>query len=69
MVIERGNQRFGIEVKSARGDQPRAVKSLEEALSDIDAHRGWIVDQVAGIDRVSGRVARAGFSELIDGTP
>jgi predicted AAA+ superfamily ATPase len=69
LVIERGDQRVGIEIKSARGDQPRAVKSLEEALSDVDAQRGWIVDQTADIDRVSFRVARGGFSELIDGTP
>ena len=69
LVIERGNRRFGIEIKCARGDRPRAVKSLEEALSDIDADRGWIIDQAPGIDRVSDRVARAGFGELVCGTP
>jgi len=69
LVIERGNRRFGIEIKRARGDRPRAVKSLEEALSDIDADRGWIIDQAPGNDRVSGRVARAGFADLVHGTP
>jgi predicted AAA+ superfamily ATPase len=69
LVIERGNQRFGIEIKSARGDRPRAVKSLEEALNDIDAQRGWIIDQTSGIDRVSSRVARAGFGEIVAAAP
>ena len=68
-MIERGDQRIGIEVKSARGDQPRTVKLLEQALSDIEAQRGWIVDQAKGIDRLSARVARGGFAELLSGVP
>jgi hypothetical protein len=45
------------------------VLSLEEALVDLDANRGWIVDQASGIDRLGVRVARAGFEDVLDGTP
>jgi hypothetical protein len=61
--------RYGSEVKSARGDRPRAVHNLEQGLDDIDARRGWIIDQEAGIDRLSSRIARAGFMEVLTGTP
>ena len=40
LLIERIGQRIGVEVKTARGDHPRAVRALGEALIDVDAHRG-----------------------------
>ncbi len=58
-----------MEVKTARGDQPRTVRALSEALVDVDAYRGWIIDQAAGVNRVSDRVARAGFTAVQTGTP
>lgn len=69
LLIERGDERLGIEVKTSRGDQPRTVRALEEALGDVDARRGWIVDQQSGIDRLSARVARAGFGDISTGSP
>jgi predicted AAA+ superfamily ATPase len=69
LLIERVDQRIGVEVKTARGDHPRAVRALSEALIDVDAHRGWIIDQGAGVNRVADRVARAGFAEVQSGTP
>jgi predicted AAA+ superfamily ATPase len=69
LVIERGDRRIALEVKTAGADRPRVVRSLEEALVDLDANRGWIVDQASGIDRLGVRVARAGFEDVLDGTP
>ena len=69
LVIERANRRFGIEVKTARGEHPRVVRGLEAALQDLDGDRGWIVDQASGVDRLGDRVARAGFGEIMNGTP
>lgn len=69
LVIERGDRRIAIEVKTAGADRPRAVRGLEDAMADLDADRGWIIDQAAGIDRLGARVARAGFEQVIDGTP
>jgi hypothetical protein len=69
LVIERGARRIAVEVKTARGDHPRIARGLESALADLDAERGWIVDQAEGINRLGDRVARGGFEALQDGTP
>jgi predicted AAA+ superfamily ATPase len=69
LVIERGNRRLALEVKTARADQPQVIRALEAALGDLDADRGWIIDQAKGIERLGERVARAGFEGVIDGTP
>ena len=69
LVIERGDKRLAIEVKTARGDHPRVVRGLESVLDDVDAYRGWIIDQAEGMDRLGERVARSGFEEILHGTP
>jgi hypothetical protein len=50
---------------SARAPWPAAP----EALVDVDAYRGWIIDQGAEVNRVADRVARAGFAAAQTGTP
>ena len=69
LVLDRGDRRAVVEVKPGRGDDARAVRTLREAMPDIDAGRAWIVDQAPGIDRVGTEIARAGFSEVVRGTP
>lgn len=69
LLIERGERRIALEVKTAGANRPRVVRGLEEAMVDLDANRGWIIDQAPGIDRLGARVARAGFADVIDGTP
>jgi hypothetical protein len=69
LLVERGSRRVAIEVKTARGDHPRIARGLESALADLDAERGWIVDQAEGVDRLGPRIARGGFEALQDGTP
>lgn len=69
LVIERGARRLAVEVKTARGDHPRIARGLDAALADLDAERGWIVDQAEGIDRLGPRIARGGFEALQNGTP
>lgn len=69
LVLERGARRIAVEIKTARGEHPRLVRSVESALVDLDAERGWIVDQAEGIERLGERVARAGFGDIVAGTP
>jgi predicted AAA+ superfamily ATPase len=69
LVIERGDRRIALEVKTSGANRPALVRGLEAALVDLGADRGWIVDQAAGIERLGSRVARAGFPDVIDGTP
>lgn len=69
LVLDRGAERIAIEIKAGRGDDARAVRTLREAMPDVQASRGWIVDQVPGVERVAERIARAGFSSVAHGTP
>jgi uncharacterized protein len=69
LVLDRGATRVAVEVKAGRGDDARAVRTLREAMPDVQAARGWIVDQAAGIERVSEDIARAGFEAITTGAP
>lgn len=69
LVLDRGSERIAIEVKAGRGDQARTIRTLREAMPDVGAQRGWIVDQAPGIDAVGAGIARAGFGEVWRGTP
>ncbi len=53
LLLERGSERVAVEIRCGRGDDARAVRTLREAMPDVDASRGWIVDQSAGIERIS----------------
>jgi len=68
LLLDRGTHRIALEVKSARpgGLGPRG---LRDALADVEAARTWIVDQGSGVEPVAPGVARAGFQEVLYGTP
>lgn len=69
LVLDRGSERVAVEIKAGRGDDARAVRVLREAMPDVAAARGWIVDQAAGVERVGEGIARAGFAAVVQGTP
>ncbi len=69
LVIERAGRRVAVEVKTARGGSARALRSVREALPDLDAYRAWIVDQAPGIERLEENIARGGFEDLLEGVP
>ena len=69
LVLDRGSERIAVEIKAGRGDDARAVRTLREAMPDVDASRGWIVDQAAGVERIGDRIARAGFDAVTRGVP
>jgi hypothetical protein len=45
------------------------VRTLREALPDIGARRGWIVDQAARSEPLGREVARIGFEAAMDEVP
>jgi uncharacterized protein len=69
LLLDRGSERVAVEIKAGRGDDARAVRTLRDAMPDVDAARAWIVDQSAGIERISERIARAGFASVTTGAP
>jgi uncharacterized protein len=69
LVLDRGTERVAVEIKAGRGDNARAVRTLRDAMPDVQACRGWIVDQADGVERVADTIARAGFVSVTHGTP
>lgn len=69
LVLDRGHERVALECKAGRGDQARAVRTLRDAMADLQAARGWIVDQAPGIERIGENIARAGFDAVQTGCP
>src|SRR6185436_9206432 len=69
LLLDRGAERVAVEIKAGRGDDARTLRTLREAMPDVDAQRAWIVDQSAGIERVADRIARAGFEHVARGVP
>ena len=69
LVVERGADRFAIEVKSARADKPRAILALASAAADVAANRSYLIDQDHGHDPVRPKMERRGFSTALDWLP
>jgi predicted AAA+ superfamily ATPase len=69
LLLDRGGERVAIEIKAGRGGDARALRALRHALPDIEAQRAWIVDQAAGVAQLGPQIARAGFTEVVSGTP
>ncbi len=69
LLLDRGSEKVAIEIKAGSGADARALRSLRESLPDIEASRAWIIDQAPGISQLGPQIARAGFAEVIAGTP
>lgn len=69
LLLDRGSEKVAIEIKAGRGGDARALRALRDTLPDIEARRAWIVDQAAGIAQLGQQIARAGFAEVVSGTP
>lgn len=62
LVIERGSERVAVEIKAGRGDKAHAARVLEQAMRDVDAKRGWILDQADGEAALRPGLVRRSFA-------
>lgn len=69
LVIERGAERFAVEVKLGRGDKPKAVHALAAAAADLGAKRSVLIDAGAGVEPLAKGVERRGIAEALDWLP
>jgi predicted AAA+ superfamily ATPase len=69
LVLDRGISRTAVEVKTAHAGSGRQIRVLREAMIDVDAKHGWLVDQGHGIERLDSAIARAGFPDVMQGVP
>lgn len=65
LVIERGTERYAIEIKSGRADKPRAIHALEAASGDVAARNAYLMDQDKGREPLRPRIDRVGFSDTL----
>ena len=68
LLLDRGSSRIAIEVKSGRPNG-HALRTLRGAMPDVEASRGWFIDQAGGIEALGGGIARTGFEATQNGTP
>ena len=45
LLLERGQDLYGVEVKVGRGSKPGVGKKVAEVIGDVGAKAGWILDQ------------------------
>ena len=69
LVIERGAERFAVEIKAGRGDKPQVVRVLEAAAVDVGARRVFLIDQGEGREAMRPKVERRGFGAALDWLP
>lgn len=68
LLLQRGDHLAAIEVKAGIGTG-RQARSLAEALPDIAASTGWIIDQGGAEEALNPRVFRRSFARSIDWLP
>lgn len=68
-VLERGGQRYLLEVKTARAASPYLARSLRAARDDVAAIDATVIDQASGIEPLAEGVTRRGFTESLDWLP
>ena len=69
LLLDRGSQRIGIEIKTGRGDKTGIARAAEQIASDIGATSVWILDQDAGAEALRPSVRRRGFAESLKWLP
>jgi predicted AAA+ superfamily ATPase len=69
LVLDRGNERIAVEIKAGRGTDARALRTLREAMPDVNAQRAWVVDQAPGSEPLGQAIARTGFAQVVSGVP
>jgi predicted RecB family endonuclease len=69
LVLDRGSERFAVEIKAGRGDKGQVVRALEQAKLDIEASAAWVVDQADGVDPLRPGIERRGFKESAEWLP
>jgi uncharacterized protein len=69
LLLDRGSQRIGIEIKAGRGDRASIARATGQIAGDAGATAVWILDQAAGTEALRLSVRRRGFAESLKWLP
>jgi hypothetical protein len=69
LVLERGDARVLVEVKSGRGDRPALTRALSTSLADVGGQTAFLVDQGREVEDVAPRIERRGIEHALTWLP
>ena len=69
LIIERGPQRFGFEIKAGSGEKMVYAHKLAAALKDVGATHGWVLDQASDLTPLLPNVECRGYAGAYDWLP
>jgi len=69
LVIDRGDERFALEIKAGSGRDVGDARRLARCATDLGAGKAWIVGQARGREPLVPGVTRRGFDQVIDWLP
>lgn len=62
-------ERVAVEIKAGRGDKAHAARVLEQAMRDVGAKAGWILDQANGTDTLRPGLVRRNIAATPEWLP
>jgi hypothetical protein len=69
LLLERGDERHLVEVKTARALSSHLARSLSSILDDTQGSSATIIDQGEGEDPLNAQVSRKGFLSTLNWLP
>jgi uncharacterized protein len=69
LLLDRGSQRIGIEIKAGRGDKAAVARAAEQYAGDAGASSVWILDQASGMEALRPSVHRRSFAKSLKWLP
>lgn len=69
LVIERGADRYALEIKAGSGRDLDAARKLARCKQDLEARGAWAIGQARGTEPLVPGVQRRGFEDVIDWLP
>lgn len=69
LIIDRGSTVAAVEIKSAQVASPRIVRTLADAMVDVDAKQAYFVDQGKGRAPLARGIERVGIEDAISWLP
>lgn len=69
LVIERGDRRYAVEIKTARAASSHLARSIKVIAADLDLRHTAVIDQGAGREALAPGIERVGFDEAADWLP
>lgn len=69
LVLDRGSDRYALEIKAGSGRDPADARKLARCSDDIGARTAWVIGQARGIEPLVPGITRRGFGDVVAWLP